>query len=142
MTERLGEVAQTIAQRPCSLSAGSRSDSTGISPRSSSSRPGMTRRDFSRSVAALVALKRSADLTPVQVEAWYGVLGGFPVRVLNAAVIEMALTKERFPEVGDLYAICRRSLPKEYVPLGPAADNDRPSKAEIFSVAERLGLDV
>jgi hypothetical protein len=74
--------------------------------------------------------------------AWYAVLAGFPVSVLNAAVLEIALTKERFPEVGDLYAICRRSLPKGYSPMGDGKENDRPSKGEIRAVAERLGLEV
>jgi hypothetical protein len=93
-------------------------------------------------MTALVALKRTADLTKPQVKAWYAVLGGFPVEVLNAAVIEIALTKERFPEVGDLYTICRRCLPKDYSPMGTGTENDRPSKKEIAAVAERLGLDV
>lgn len=91
---------------------------------------------------ALVALKRTADLTPVQIRAWYAVLGGFKIETINAAVIELVLNEVRFPELGDLYAICRRSLPKSYAPLGHGKENERPSKAEVRAVAERLGMKV
>jgi len=88
-----------------------------------------------------VALKRTADLTPPQIEAWFAVLGGFPAEVVNAAVLEVALTRERFPEVGDLYQICRRSIPRDYVPAGDT-DQSRPTRREIAAVAGRLGLRV
>lgn len=93
-------------------------------------------------MVALVALKRTVDLTEVQLKAWYAVLGDFPIEILNAAVVEMCLTETRFPEVGDLYTICRRSLPKKYAALGDGHENDRPSKEEIRQVAEKLGLKV
>lgn len=79
-------------------------------------------------------------MSSVQVKAWYAVLGQFPATVINAAVIELCLTEVRFPEVGDLYAICRRSLPKEYAPMGDTSE--RPTKSEVRRVAERLGLEV
>lgn len=93
------------------------------------------------SMAALVALKRSAEMTRPQVKAWHAVLGRFPIEVINAAVLEMALTETRFPEVGDLYQICRRRLPKQYSPMGET-DSKRPSRDEIRDVAGRLGLRV
>lgn len=98
--------------------------------------------EFSRAMATLVALKRTADLTAVQMKAWYSVLGAFPIRVVNAAIIELVLTEVRFPEVGDLYTICRRTLPKQYAPLGTGIENDKPSKAEIATIAARIGLEV
>jgi hypothetical protein len=88
-----------------------------------------------------VALKRTAELTAPQVRAWHAVLSVFPVEVINAAVLEMVMTETRFPEVGDLYQICRRTLPKAYSPM-EGGDPKRPSKAEIKSVADRLGLKV
>lgn len=93
-------------------------------------------------MVALVALKRTVDLTETQLKAWYAVLGGFPVEVLNAAVIEMCLTETRFPEVGDLYAICRKSLPTKYATHGDGKESERLSKREIAEAAERLGLRV
>lgn len=97
---------------------------------------------FIRSLTALVALKRTASLTQPQIEAWYAVLGHFPEKWINAAVIEMCLTETRFPEVGDLYTICRRRLPKEYSPMGDGHETERPSRTEVRAVAKRLGLDV
>lgn len=93
-------------------------------------------------MTALVALKRTASLTQPQIEAWYAVLGHFPEKWINAAVIEMCLTETRFPEVGDLYTICRRRMPKEYSALGDGRETERPSKSEVKAVAERLGLEV
>ena len=131
---------------PLPRRGGSKSESSEISQPSNSSRSPTTlapcsRPDFARAIAALVALKRTADLTPPEVEAWFAVLGGFPAEIVNAAVLEVALTKDRFPEVGDLYAICRRSLPKPYVPAGDP-DQGRPTRREIAAVAGRLGLRV
>jgi hypothetical protein len=54
----------------------------------------------------------------------------------------MCLTETRFPEVGDLYTICRRRMPKEYSALGDGRETERPSKSEVKAVAERLGLEV
>jgi hypothetical protein len=90
----------------------------------------------------LTALKRTNDMTRPQVEAWFAVLGIFPVEVVNAAVIEICLTETRFPEVGDLYQICRRSIPVPYCPMGEQRTDGRPTKAEVSEVAKRLGLKV
>lgn len=137
MTEQNGPAALGDVLR-----TGNRSGSTPTRKPSVDSLPKQTVQEFAKAMTALVALKRTANLTEEQVTAWYAVLSGFPAPVLNAAVIEMALTKERFPEVGDLYAICRRSLPKDYSPMGTGQENDQPSKREIRAVAERLGLEV
>jgi hypothetical protein len=106
------------------------------------------RPEFAKSMAHLCALKRTATLTPVQMEAWHGVLGIFGAKVINSAVIEMVLSESRFPELGDLYQICRREALKRgelklpYSPHGGDSDVKRPTKAEIAAVASRLGLEV
>ena len=93
-------------------------------------------------MTALAALKRTSELSDLQIEAWHAVLSGFKIETINAAIIELVLTEVRFPELGDLYTICRRSLPKSYAPLGHGKENERPSKAEVRAVAERLGMKV
>lgn len=93
-------------------------------------------------MANLSALKRTADMTTIELKAWYAVLAGFPSTVLNRAIIEVALTKERFPDVGDLYQICRRSLPKRYCAHGDGEESSRLAPSEIAAVAERLGLQI
>ena len=98
--------------------------------------------DFGRALAYLTALKRTVELTEPQIAAWHAVLGGFPAAVVNAAVIELSLTENRFPEVGDLYQICRRKIPKPYAPNGDGADMKRPAMSEVRAIAERLGLPV
>ena len=85
-------------------------------------------------------LKRSLELTKPQICAWQAVLGVFSAEIINAAVVELALTDVRFPEVGDLYQICRRRSPKAYSPHGEGTDMKRPSIKEIAMIAERLGL--
>ena len=104
--------------------------------------------DFAKAIAHLCAMKRTAALSPLQVDVWHGVLAGFSPEVVNASVIELALTKERFPELGDLYQICRREAIKRrqmdvpYNSNGTDKTIDRPSGDEIRQVAERLGLKV
>jgi len=93
-------------------------------------------------------MKRTAALTDIQLEAWYGVLSGFSAAVVNMAVVEMVLTETRFPELGDLYQICLRVAIKRgdiKLPYSPHGTGDektsRPTDAEIRGVAERLGLE-
>lgn len=92
-------------------------------------------------------MKRTADLTDLQMTTWYGVLSGFSTRTLNRAMLELVLSESRFPELGDLYQTCRRvahetgELQRTYSPHAET-DSKRPTKAEIQAIAERLGLDV
>lgn len=134
--ENLGQVLQ---QRQ---SAESRSESTAISSRCVSSLKPARREDFAKTLACLVALKRTADLSRPQIEAWYAVLGPFPIQMINRAVLEVCLNETRFPELGDLYQICRRQMPKPYVAYGDGGDSSRPAKSEIDAIAKRLGLSV
>ncbi len=81
-------------------------------------------------------------MTDLQMKAWYAVLADFPATVLNRAIIEVALTKEKFPDVGDLYQICRKSLPKRYSAHGDGKECEKLAPSEIAAVAERLGLKI
>jgi hypothetical protein len=98
-------------------------------------------------MAHLTAMKRTADLTPIQVQTWHGALGGFAPQIVNAAVLEMALTDVRFPELGDLYQLCRAKaikaghMTEPYNPIGQPKKTEITS-AEIREIAGRLGLDV
>lgn len=99
-------------------------------------------------MARLCAMKRTADMTGNQLDAWHGALSGFGIEIINAAVIELALTETRFPELGDLYQICRRIAIKRglirlpYSPHGEVGKADRPTEAEIAVVARQLGMEV
>jgi hypothetical protein len=125
--------------RSQSQEAGRSSVSAATSPRSQVS---CNVEDFGKALAYLTALKRTVELTEPQIMAWHAVLAGFPSTVINAAVIELCLTENRFPEVGDLYQICRRKMPKPYSPNGEGTDMKRPTVSEVKSIAERLGLPV
>lgn len=81
-------------------------------------------------------------MTAIELKSWYAVLADFPGQVLNRAIIEVALTKEKFPDVGDLYQLCRKSLPKRYSPHGDGKEFDNLAASEIAAVAERLGLKI
>jgi hypothetical protein len=100
-------------------------------------------------MAHLSAMKRTASLTDVQLTAWHNTLGIFDTDILNAAVLELALTETRFPEVGDLYQLCRekafkhRRWERPYSSHGQGEkDAARPGAAEIRAVAARFGLEV
>lgn len=99
-------------------------------------------------MATLAVLKRTADFTEPEVKGWYAVLSGFPAVLINSAVIEVAITATRFPEVGDVYQLCRREairrgdLKLPYSPHGTDSDTSRPTRGEICDIAERIGLRV
>lgn len=104
--------------------------------------------DFARAMAHLVALKRTAALTDLQMTAWHNVLGVFDTDIVNAAVLQIALTDSKWPEVGDLFQLCRRlsfktgRVRRVYVPNGSEKDDGIPSIAEIREIANRFGLAV
>lgn len=103
---------------------------------------------FGMAIAYLCAMKRTANLTDQQLDTWHAVLGGFREEIINAAVIEICLTDNRFPELGDLYKICFRNAVKRgdrVIPYKPSASNEefqRPLTSEIQEIADRLGLKV
>lgn len=142
----LGAELRQVADRSLTESSSGRTSSRQLSRDGSPARHHPA--DFAKAMAHLAAMKRTAQLTTVQLETWHGVLGGFRAEILNAAVLELVLTETRFPELGDLYQVCRRRaiecgdsrLP--YSPHGDAKDSGVPSRAELEAIAERLGLNV
>lgn len=94
---------------------------------------------------SLTLLKRTSEMTAPQLNEWFSVLGQFPIWILNCAVVEMACSETRFPEVGDLYQICRRIAFKKGVmerPYHPnAKDGDVNITAdEIARIGNSLGM--
>lgn len=93
-------------------------------------------------------MKRTAALDEIQTIAWHNALGGFSPEILNAAVLEIALTDNRFPEVGDLYQACRRRAIRAglvkipYSPLGGDKESASVTEEEIRGIASRFGLKV
>lgn len=106
----------------------------------------ISRVEFAKAVAHLTAMKRTANLDETQLRAWHAALGGFSAQTVNAAVLELALTDNRFPELGDLYQACRTKAIKagelrlDYNPR--AANDEKVTQGEIRSIAARFGLAV
>lgn len=101
-----------------------------------------TEAEFAKAMLVLTTLKRTADFTPVQLRGWFSVLKRFPPNVLNAAVVELATSETRFPELADLFRLCQSSMPKGYNPMGGDSDSGKPSKRLVREIAKDLGLDV
>ena len=106
--------------------------------------------EFAKAMAHLVSLKRTAALTDLQMTAWHNVLGVFDTDIVNAAVLQIAVTDSRWPEVGDLYQLCRKLAIKQgrlkpaYVSGGTGSDKEAgiPTMIEIREIAARFGLRV
>lgn len=103
--------------------------------------------DFAKAMAYLTAMKRTADLSKVQLTTWHGALAGFPIEIVNESVLEIALKETRFPELGDLYQACRARAIKAGIIRLPYVANGNPEKQEITgieikAIAKRLGLKV
>lgn len=102
----------------------------------------MTKTQFAQSMVTLTLLKRTSEFTKPELAAWYAVLGSYPWKVLNRAVVQAALAADKFPDVGDLCRECDRLMPaKPYSAYG-GDEKWRPSKSLIESVAKEMGLDV
>lgn len=113
-----------------------------VQPPSSNSQPTtMTKREFVKSMAELVRLKRTTEFTKPELRAWYAALRCFPWTVVNRAVIETSLSETKFPDLGDLVRACDKQLPKGYCAMG--GDGPwKPSSSLVQSIAKDLGLDV
>lgn len=146
--ERLGTAATTAARRISSNANKPASNSS-----SELSRIGQPNvkppipckpADFARAMAHLTAMKRTAELTKIQLDTWHGALGGFSAEVINVAVLEIALTDVRFPELGDIYKICRRNAIKGGQMDEPHQPEGRKeiTPQEIRDIAARLNLKV
>jgi len=99
-------------------------------------------------MAHLCAMKRTANLTDTQMDIWHGVLSGFRPEIINRATLELGVSADRFPELGDIWKICRREAIRRgeievaYSPSGNDKDIDRPGTEEMKALAERLGLKI
>lgn len=96
-----------------------------------------------KSMAVLVALKRTAEFQPAELKAWHSVLGTFRPETINRAVLLVVASQQRFPEVSDLWQECRR-IEKRQAPYNPhGGDVSRSlTEPEIRDIAERIGLEV
>ena len=104
----------------------------------------LSKPEFSKAMAHLTAMKRTADFTPEQVHTWHMGLSAFPAWIVNRAVIELATSTDRFPEFGDVYNLCRRqAIQKGLIeqPYSPHSQVDQKiTSNEIETIGAALGL--
>ena len=99
-------------------------------------------------MAHLSAMKRTAQLTDLEMDAWHNVLGGFDADIVNAAVLEVALTETPFPDLGNLYQAARRHalkagrIKQDYSPSATDKDVARTPMSELRAIGDRFGLQV
>ena len=60
------------------------------------------------SLERLCSMKRVVSLTDHQCETWLAVLSVFPESVVNAAILEIGLSEDPFPDLGKLVINCER----------------------------------
>jgi hypothetical protein len=101
-----------------------------------------SKEDLVSSVMLLCSAKRTVEFTPAQLITWHAFLGGFQARTITQAAIEIAATNERFPDLSDLLAACRRiERPPEHDQVS-RGDPKPIYRREIVEIAARLGLEV
>lgn len=97
-------------------------------------------------MAHLCALKRTVEVSEVEVIAWHRVLCGYPIEIINRAMLELCLSETRFPEIGDLYQLCHRlwlkKNPAPYAPHGTGHDQSKPTLQAVKDIAARFDLQV
>lgn len=122
------------------LPAARSDDNTAISGRSPSF---CTRAEFIQALVVLTSAKRTAEFTTEQVRVWYAFLAGYRAATIRRAVETLVVTETRFPELADLFRLCRRIEPPE-VPYGPNGTGDlRPAyESELQAIADRIGWDI
>lgn len=106
------------------------------------SQPSCTKPEFAKAMLALTTLKRTSDFTKQQLNAWFCVLKRFPAKTINLAVVELATSETRFPEVADLFRLCHRKTPRPYSPMAGDDDLGKPGPKVVEQIARDLGLDV
>lgn len=104
--------------------------------------PSCSKREFFRAMVALTTLKRTSEFTKQQLNAWFCVLRRFPAATINLAVVELATSQTRFPEVSDLFRLCQAKMPRGYVPMSGDDDLGKPPPSVVRQIAQDLGLSV
>jgi len=66
----------------------------------------------------------------------------FPIRVVNLAVVELATSETRFPEVADLFRKCQAKMPRGYSAMAGDDDLGKPGPRVVEQIARDVGLDV
>lgn len=99
--------------------------------------------DFVAAMKVLTILKRTTAFTTEQAAGWYAALAHFRHTTINRAVLQLSASQDRFPELSDLFQLCRKIEPPT-VPYAPNGDGClKPIySAEIEAIAARLRLEV
>lgn len=102
-----------------------------------------TRAEFGQAIAVLTSAKRTSDFTQEQLRVWYAFLAGYRAATIRRAVETLVVTETRFPELSELFKLCRRIEPPD-VPYGPNGTGDlRPAyEVELQAIADRIGWDI
>ena len=93
------------------------------------------------SLKRLCALKNQAQFTAFAIETWAAALSVFPPEVVNAAVLDMALSQDPFPDCGKIIAKCQIEMSKKAT-IPSQADPNKPSTNTIKAVAKALGIKI
>ena len=103
---------------------------------------GLEPMQLARLLMILVASKPSMEpLNEPQIEIWYQALREFPAVVVKRAVAELALSDVQFVNLGQVFSLCRRKVPKNYSPHGTGQDAGTATRQDVERFAESLGLE-
>lgn len=93
-------------------------------------------------LARLCAAKNQVALTPFAIETWCAALSVFELRIVNRAVLEIALGSDPFPDLGKLMIRCQQLVNQESTVVAPGRDESRLSKSTLRKIALAMGIDV
>jgi len=86
-------------------------------------------------------MKRVVSLTDHQCETWLAVLSVFPESVVNAAILEIGLSEDPFPDLGKLVINCERRRRTEAGTM-PQDGVKRLGSGMVKAVADALQLKI
>lgn len=96
-------------------------------------------------MAHLCAMKKTTEFTDIQINVWYAILQRFPDWAVNRSVISLGLSSEDFPDVGDMYRLCREQMRKAglisepYAPYG-TGERSQLTADELDTIGRDLSL--
>lgn len=93
-------------------------------------------------LARLCASKNQVALTPFAIETWCAALSVFDTRIVNRAVLEIALGADPFPDLGKLVMRCQQLVWQQSEDVAPGRDTSMLPKSAIAKIASAMELDI
>ena len=94
-----------------------------------------------RALRVLCCVKSQAEFTQPQLAIWAAVLGQYPIKTVNQAVLYLGLSTDPFPDLSKLLARCEHIEEQKNPQVRRGEQSAEPSRQLLQNTAKALGME-